>query len=93
MARQASITELATQISENLAKVENYLRSNNLPQPSFLPDGPTNLIMSVMDVEDSRLAAVEAAAELLDLLQGPVACLLPPVCSTTIPQDCLPFAC
>lgn len=79
MNQPSSITGLAAQISENSAKVEHYLRKNRLPQPSFLPDGPVNMVISQQDVENARVTAIGASMELLDLLQGPAACLRPSV--------------
>ena len=81
MAHSPSISDLVAQISKNSSKVENYLHSNNLPMPSFLPDGPTNMAISEKDAEDARVAAISASMELLDLLQGPKSCLRPSVSS------------
>lgn len=89
MAEQSSITELAASIRENVAKVEQYLRANELPLPSFLPDGPVSMVMKPKHVEDARIAAIGASMELLDLLQGPVACLRPSVGEVAIPESVL----
>lgn len=77
MAQSSSITDLAAQISENTAIIEHYLRSNELPLPSFLPNGPVNMEIQSNDVEEARIAAIGASMDILDLLQGPVACLRP----------------
>ena len=72
------ITELATLVSANTAKVEDYLRSNNLPFPSFDVDGPVDLKLSP-EIDSARVAAIEASIELQELLQGPVEALKPMV--------------
>ncbi|KAL9619983.1 MAG: hypothetical protein Q9160_005452 [Pyrenula sp. 1 TL-2023] len=77
MAQQSRLTELAAQISSHTAKVEQHLMSKGLPQPSFLPDGPTNMRIDLPDIEKARFAAIGAAMEIQDLLQGPVALINP----------------
>lgn len=77
MTHQARILELATQISKDTGKVNDYLVSKGLPQPSFGIDGPTNLTLESPEAEAARLNAVGASMELADLLQGPVSCLRP----------------
>lgn len=79
MAQQSRLTELVAQIASHTADVEQHLISTGLPQPSFLPDGPTNMRIESPDVEKARLAAIGAAMEIQDLLQGPVACINPMV--------------
>lgn len=79
MAQQSRLTELAAQVATNAAIIERYLLSNGLPLPSFSADGPTDLVMESKEVEDARLVMLDASIELLDLLQGPKACLRPTV--------------
>ena len=68
MTHQARILELATQISQDTAKVNDYLVSKGLPQPSFGIDGPTNLTLETSEAEAARLNAIGASMELADLL-------------------------
>ena len=76
------IAELAGLIASNTATVDDYLRSHNLPSPSFDVDGPVNLGIpaEAVEIESARVAAVEASMELQDLLQGPNTLLRPNVC-------------
>ena len=73
----ARILELATQILQDTSKVNDYLTSRGLPQPSFDIDGPTNLNLDSPDANEARMNAIAASIELADLLQGPVGCLRP----------------
>ena len=79
MKNHSTILELAALITRHTTTVNNHLQANGLPQPSFEIDGPTDLKMKSAHAEDARLAAIGAAIELTDLLQGPVACLRPAV--------------
>ena len=74
------IGQLADVISASAHTISDYLEQNHLPQPSFEVNGPITLGLSPQ-VEGVRRAAIDALQELLDLLQGPVACMLPRVCS------------
>ena len=73
------ITELATLVQINTAKVDHYLREHNLPFPSFNEDGPVDFRIESDDIENARTAAMEATLELHDLLLGPSMCLRPVV--------------
>lgn len=74
------ITELAGIISSNTSKVDEYLRQNVLPQPSFEIDGPVNPIPDAPEeIEKARDSAVEASIELQQLLQGTDSLLFPHV--------------
>lgn len=75
--KQTRILELAAQIFQDTSKVNNYLISTDLPQPSFGVDGPTNLNLKSAEVEEARMNAIGASMELADLLQGPASCLRP----------------
>ena len=74
------ITELATLVQINTAKVDGYLREHNLPFPSFDEDGPVDFKLQSEEIQDARTAAMEASLELHDLLLGPSMCLRPVVC-------------
>lgn len=73
------ITELATLVQANTAKVDKYLRQHNLPFPSFNEDGPVDFQIDSDEVQNARTAAMEASLELHDLLLGPSMCLRPVV--------------
>ena len=79
MASMTRITELATRIARDTAKVDEYRRAKGLPSPSFDADGPVDLVAGSSDIEAARMSAISASMELSDLLQGPVACLRPAV--------------
>ncbi|KIX01191.1 uncharacterized protein Z518_08916 [Rhinocladiella mackenziei CBS 650.93] len=55
--------------------ISDYLQQNNLPHPSFDADGPITLNLSPQ-AERVHSTAIDALQELLDLLQGPIACML-----------------
>ena len=84
MTQQARILELASQISKDTAKVNDYLVSQGLPQPSFGIDGPVNLSLESPEAEAARLDTIGASMELADLLQGPVACLRPAINASSL---------
>jgi hypothetical protein len=70
------IAELATQISSNSQRIDDYLAANKLPPPSFDEDGPVKLNLSI-EIERARSAVLNATAELQALLQGPDQLLRP----------------
>ncbi|XXG94396.1 hypothetical protein Hte_000651 [Hypoxylon texense] len=70
------IDQLAAAISANTNTITNYLDQNSLPHPSFDADGPITLNLSP-EAERARTNAIDTLQELLDLLQGPVPCMLP----------------
>lgn len=78
MAAQSRIAELAAQITSNTGKVSEYLHANGLAQPTFEAHGPRDMALKDADAEAARVTALSAAAELQDLLQGPLSCLQPP---------------
>ena len=84
MKEQARILELATRILHDTSKVNDYLTSKGLPQPSFDIDGPTNLNFESPDANGARMNAIAASIELIDLLQGPVGCLRPDLLATSL---------
>ncbi|KAK6065101.1 o-methyltransferase [Seiridium cupressi] len=75
--------QLATTISVNTSTVVNYLQQNSLPQPSFDVDGPITLNLSPQ-AELACSTAIDALQELLDLLQGPIGCMLPQYNATSL---------
>ncbi|KAI1455388.1 putative O-methyltransferase [Annulohypoxylon moriforme] len=77
------IDQLAATISANTNTITDYLDDNNLPHPSFDADGPITLNLSPR-AERARSTAIDALQELLDLLQGPVACMLPKYNGTSL---------
>lgn len=81
MAGGTRIAELTSIISSNTSKIEKYIQDNGLPAPSFDVDAPNNLGIppEATDVEKARRAALEATAELQDLLTSSSALLRPNV--------------
>ena len=73
------IAELAGQIRDNTAKVDEYLQSEGLPSPSFDEDGPVDFKIEDKNVQFAREAAIDASLELHQLLLGPALCLRPVV--------------
>ncbi|KAJ8113015.1 hypothetical protein ONZ43_g5254 [Nemania bipapillata] len=63
--------------------IASYLDQNSLPHPSFDADGPLTLNLPPQ-AERARSTAVDALQELLDLLQGPIACMLPKCNNTSL---------
>lgn len=64
------IVELAASISQNVAKIDSYLKSNGLSDPSFDIDSP--FINSFPEeIGAIRDAVLEANLELSELLLGP----------------------
>ena len=84
----SKIAELSSVIARNTASVDEYIRSHNLPQPSFDVDGPVDLKLPE-EVEEARVAAIDASQELNDLLRGPIALVRPVVsCSPNTKKSC-----
>ncbi|KAL9005491.1 MAG: hypothetical protein Q9188_001728 [Gyalolechia gomerana] len=71
------IRELASRILSNVDRVDTYLETNNLPQPSFGAEGPAELCIKSKSVEACRIATIEDAIEMQDLLLGPKMLLRP----------------
>ncbi len=84
MERQTQIIELASRIVQDTGKVNDYLTSKNLPQPSFGIDGPINLTLESHEADEARTSAIGASLELTDLLQGPISCLRPAINATSL---------
>ncbi|CAF9926558.1 MAG: hypothetical protein ALECFALPRED_003473 [Alectoria fallacina] len=78
------ITELATLVQANTAKVDQYLQENNLPFPSFDEQGPVDFKIESDEIQNARTVAMEASLELHDLLLGPSMCLRPVLNGTSL---------
>ena len=78
------IADLAAQIQENTAKVDQYLRGKGLPSPSFDVDGPVDFKIEDEDVQRAHEKALDSSLELHQLLLGPAMCLRPVVCIQTL---------
>ncbi|KAI0436031.1 putative O-methyltransferase [Xylaria telfairii] len=77
------IDQLAATISASTRTIINHLDEHNLPHPSFDADGPIMLNLSPQ-AEHARSTAIAALEELLDLLQGPIACMFPRYNATSL---------
>ncbi|KAI8946355.1 putative O-methyltransferase [Xylaria longipes] len=77
------IDQLAATIGANTSTITNYLDQNGLPFPSFDTDGPITLNLSPQ-AEHARSTAIDALQELLDLLQGPITCMIPKYNGTSL---------
>ena len=64
------IAELSSVISENTLKLDQYLRANGLPLPSFEVDSPVSLVLPET-LQVARDAVLDANTELSELLLGP----------------------
>ena len=53
------IAELVLRINENTFKVNEYIRPNGLPSPTFDEDGPVDFIIQSSELEEARLIAIE----------------------------------
>ena len=71
------ISELASIIKIHTSKVQDHLRSMNLPLPSFEAEQPPSLLLDET-IAESRLAVLEATDELHSLMLGPVGVLTSP---------------
>lgn len=82
------ISELASLIAVHTAAVDAYLSSSNLPEPSFSPEFPAQ-ILSEAKITASRQIILEATDELHSLLLGPIGALTSP--SVRIPTSYTPL--
>lgn len=79
------IIQLAQLISSQTSLIDQHLQDNNLPEPSFDQDGPTEPIQNeTPDIQKAKTDVIEATIELRQLLEGPMKLVLPEVCF--IPQ-------
>lgn len=63
------LLQLATLIHESVAKLEEALSTKGFPSPSFDEDAPQQFPRDTVDVRDT---IIDCAAELQDLLLGPL---------------------
>ena len=75
------IIQLAQLISSQTSLIGQHLQNNNLPEPSFNQDGPTEPIQNeTPDIQKAKTDVIEATIELRQLLEGPMKLVLPEVC-------------
>jgi len=67
------IVELSNRIAANTAKIDNYLKSHNLPKPSFDVHGPqeSQIPPHETEIEAARVAIIDDTDELRRLILGP----------------------
>lgn len=76
--QSSRLTDLAKAILANAEEVEEHLKANGHPQPSFDEHSPPELPLPP-GPQQKRQKAVDAAMELQDLLNGPAMQLRPVV--------------
>ncbi|KAL4910753.1 hypothetical protein BDW74DRAFT_141781 [Aspergillus multicolor] len=81
------IVELAARIQQRTADINAYLQENNLPQPTFDEDGPTEQSLMSEEMVKARDDVLSATLELHNLILGPAMCLRPMVRT----PDCTPM--
>lgn len=67
----SQLIDLAGIITRETEKLDNYLKENGSPQPSFDVDGPANFPKMSEEMKKSREEVVRATKELGDLVAGP----------------------
>ena len=69
----STIAQLASSIATNIAIVNEFLTSNNLPTPSFDEDGPSRSLIpqDASEIEAARVAVIDDALKLRNLMLGP----------------------
>ena len=65
------LVKLSHIIAVETAKVDDYLRANNIPTPTFDADGHADFPRLLEDIQKSRQEIVRATNELKDLIVGP----------------------
>ncbi len=67
------LVELSARIAANTTKVNDYLITHQLPQPSFDVDGPLESLIpkQAIDIEAARVAVIDDTLELRRLILGP----------------------
>jgi hypothetical protein len=65
-----SLTELAAQISSSAATIEKYLKTNNVPAPSFDENGPPSL-PHAPEVAEAKMQLLQSLSDLTNLTRGP----------------------
>ncbi|GAB1200381.1 hypothetical protein APSETT444_009752 [Aspergillus pseudonomiae] len=71
------IEDLASTISQSTQALTQALRHQGLNMPTFSPDSPVTIARQTPEIVRAKAAAINACLELLDLLQGPLTCILP----------------
>ncbi|RDW94052.1 uncharacterized protein DSM5745_01374 [Aspergillus mulundensis] len=71
------IVELAALIQQRTADINAHLQENNLPQPTFDEDGPTEQNLTGEEMVKARDDVLGATLELHNLILGPAMCLRP----------------
>ena len=71
--QHATLTELATQISQYAKSLTDLLAEQKLDAPSFAPDGPLSVpnAPEYAGIRMARMALVDAAETIRDLALGP----------------------
>jgi hypothetical protein len=64
-----TLSELAADIQSQVGIIDSYLKQNNLPQPSFAVDSPSELPLDA-DVQRARLKLIETSSALANLATG-----------------------
>lgn len=83
---KSRIIQLAQLISSQTSLIDQHLQNNDLPEPSFDQNGPTEPIQNeTLDIQKAKTDVIEATIELRQLLEGPMKLVLPEVCLYHIP--------
>ncbi|GAD93055.1 hypothetical protein BC1G_02945 [Paecilomyces variotii No. 5] len=77
MESNSEISRLASVISSSTATLDQYLKDNKIPEPSFDAQAPPQLALKSAEAFQAKSSAINACLELLDRLQGPLTCMLP----------------
>jgi hypothetical protein len=67
----STMIQLAKKITEETEKLDKYIKENNLPEPGFGADAPTDFPKLPDDIQKSRQEIVYATKELGQLVRGP----------------------
>ena len=69
-----SLTELAAQISSSAATIEKYLKTNDLPAPSFNENAPASL-PHTPEIGQAKMQLLQSLNDLTLLTRGPAEAL------------------
>lgn len=89
MSNYSSLSDLAAKIQSATATIDAYLKTNNLPTPSFHEDGPVDFGLNSEETVKALETAKASAQELVDLLDGPALNLRPTVCLLALLITCI----
>lgn len=67
----SAMIQLANKITQETEKLDKYIKENNLPEPGFGADAPTDFPKLPDDIQKSRQEIVYATKELGQLVRGP----------------------